>query len=552
MKNIYKILTVVLGLILLTNCTERFDSLNTNPNGALSSEADPKYQFLYSVSRSNLYANQWQVSDQMTVAHFCEYAANDGLSASDYSIDARYIQGIWDLSYVALSNLNSIIRSYENDPLHVNVVNMSKIWRCWLMLRLTDYLGDIPYTEAAGADAKNPVYDTQKTIYYTMFTELADAQAKLNAGADKLGSYDLVFKGDVAKWRKLANSLRLRMAIRIYKADLAKAKTEAAAAIAAGVMTSRDDDALISMGDASVETSSQNPIYYHRNSGVIHMSTAYYRLVENLGGQSWPTAADQANNANITNAIVNASIHPTKVDPRAPIHFEPSGVVETVTTQALKGNWAGTDPGNVSSGVGAQMVTGQYVNDYAKIGEWFYKTPNRGVPVLEYSEVCFLQALAAELGIFTSGNAQSFYEAGITENMKKFGIPDAKISAYLNSTDANYYGTTVKYSNTTGSTNTALDKILTQKWISHFEEGSFEAWADHRLFHKPTLMPFANVSSSAFTMSASDKSNNAPNAYIKRGYYPSTEQTTNETNLNEAISRMGSNGIQNNVWWDVD
>jgi hypothetical protein len=552
MKNIYKIITAVLGIILLTNCTDRFESLNTNPNSALPGAADPKYQFLFSVSRSNLYANQWQVGDQMTIAHFCEYAANDGLSSSDYSIDARYIQGIWDLSYTALANFNSIIRNYENDPLHVNVVNMSKIWRCWMMLRLTDYLGDIPYTEAANAEATNPVYDTQRTIYYTMFDELAEAQAALNASADKLGTYDLVYKGDVTKWKKLANSLRLRMAVRISKVDVAKARTEAAAAIAAGVMTSRDDDALIAMGDASTETNSQNAIYYHRNSGVIHMSTAYYRIVVNLGGQNWPTSSDQTANTNITNYIVNAAIHPAKVDPRAPIHFEPAGVIERVTTQSLNGNWAGTDPGNVSSAVGAQMVTGQYVNDYAKIGEWFYKNPNRGVPVLEYSEVCFLQAIALETGIITTGTARTFYEAGITANMKKFGIPDAKITAYLNSTDANYYGTTVKYDHTAGTANTAMDKILTQKWISHFEEGSFEAWSDHRLFHKPTLMPFAHVSSSVFTMSPSDQTGNTPNAYIKRGYYPSTEQTTNGTNLNEAITRMGSNSIQNNVWWDVN
>ncbi|MDR3286211.1 MAG: SusD/RagB family nutrient-binding outer membrane lipoprotein [Prevotellaceae bacterium] len=553
MKNIFKSILAIFGLILfITSCTDSFVNINTNPNGALPGSADPKFQFLYSVSRSHLYSNQWQVSDQMSVSHFCEYAANDALSSSDYSIDARYIQGIWDISYTALSNLNSIIRGYENDPLHVNVVNMSKIWRCWMMLRLTDYLGDIPYTEAANAEATNPVYDEQKTIYYTMFEELADAQSKLDATADNLGKYDLVYSGNVEKWKKLANSLRLRMAVRISKVDLAKAKTEAAAAVSAGIMTSRDDDALITMGDASSETASQNPIYYHRNSGVIHMSTAYYRIVENLGGQDWATAADQAANANITNQIINAAFHPAKVDPRAPIHFEPSGTKESVTTASLDKNWAGTEPGNVSSGVGAAMITGQFVNDYAKIGEWFYRVPDRGVPVLEYSEVCFLQALAIETSVLTSGSAQTFYEAGITANMLKFGIPASKIADYLVSEDANYYGTTVKYNHTAGTTNTALDKILTQKWISHFVEGSFEAWADHRLFHKPTLMPFAHVSSSVFTMNTTDQSNNTPNAYIKRGYYPSTEQTSNAENLNAAIARMGSNSIQNNVWWDVD
>jgi hypothetical protein len=552
MKKILNSILIILGIITFAGCTDNFVSLNINPNSSRPEVADPKFQFLYSVNRSNLYSNRWQENDQMTVCHFSEYAANDGLSASDYSMDNRYIQGIWDLTYVALANFNAIIRSYENDPLHVNVVNMSKIWKCWLMLRLTDYLGDIPYSEAGNAAGTNPKYDLQKDIYYSMFTELVDAQSKLDADADKLGSYDLIYGGDIAKWKKFANSLRLRMAMRIAKVDNAKAKTEAANAIAAGVMASRNDDALIAMGSSSVETSSQNPIYYHRNSSVIHMSTAYYRIVENLGGQNWPDASDQSANSNITDYILNAEHHPAKVDPRSPIHFEPSGTKETVTTDTLNKNWAGTNPGNVSSAVGAAMMTGQFVNDYAQIGEWFYKNPERGVPVMEYSEVCFLQAIAIQTGILTSGDAQNLYEEGITANMQKFGIPADKITAYLNSEDANYYGTSVKYSHTAGTANTVLDKIVTQKWIAHFVEGSFEAWADHRLYHKPTLMPFANVSSSVFTMNPDDRANNTPNAYIKRGYYPATEQTFNAENYKTAVDRMGSNSIQNNLWWDID
>lgn len=98
-----------------------------------------------------------------------------------------------------------------------------------------------------------------------------------------------------------------------------------------------------------------------------------------------------------------------------------------------------------------------------------------------------------------------------------------------------------------------MDKILTQKYIAQFQECSFETWADHRQFHKPTLMPFANVSSSVFNMNPSDQANNTPNAYIKRIYYPSSEYTVNETNVKEAEKRMGgSNSIQNNLWWDVN
>lgn len=555
MNKIYKSLLIIIGTIVsAAGCTSYFDGMNTDPNNPRPEAVDPKHMFIYAQSRSMLYANQWQVGDQMTVSHFCEYAANDPLSASDYNIDSRYIQGIWDLTYISLSNFNSIIRNNESIPDQVNVVQMSRIWKVWLMLRLTDYLGDIPYSQAANAEASSPKYDTQKDIYYKMFEELKGAASKLNPSLPSIKTYDLAYDGDVAKWKKFANSLRLRMALRIADVDLTKAKQEAALAVADGLMTESKDGAFVRMGSTSSEISSQNPIYYHRKQSVIHMSSAYYRLVNNLGGIPWPTAADQIKNPNITDSILKAKIHPLTVDPRAVIHFEPSGVTEKVATASLQLNWNGTDPGNVSSAVGASMINGQKQADFAKIGEFYYKSPDRSYPVMKYSEVCFLQAIAVERGILTSAgtDVKTLYEAGVKDNMTELGIPVDMVTRYLASTDKNDYGTSPSYDDNTGTCNTPMDKILTQKWLSHFAEGSFEAWADHRQYHKPTLMPFANVNGSAFQMDAAAQRDNTPKAYVKRGYYPSSEEKVNKANLDEAIARMGSNSIQNNVWWDVE
>ncbi len=550
MKKIYKsIFAFACSALLLSSCTSYFDGMNNDPNNPLPG-IDPKFQFTYAQNRSITTGNLWQNCDQMTICHFAEFAANDALSASDYSMDSRFVQDYWDLTYRSLANFNSIIRENENNPVNVNVVQMSRIWRTWLMLRLSDYLGDIPFSEAANAEASLPKYDTQKDIYYLAFEELKDAASKLDAAAVTIGSYDLAFAGKVDKWRKFANSMRLRMALRIVDVDLEKAKAEAQSAIADGVMTSAEDGAFLAQGSESAAATSKNPINYYAKNGVVHMSSAYYRIVENFGGIDWPTEDDQKANSNITTHIINAKIHPAKVDPRGPIHFEPSGVIEAAATADLDANWNGTDPGNITSAVGAVMINGQNQRDFAKIGEYFYKRPDRSFPIMKYSEVCFLQAIAVEKGIIT-GDAKAFYEAGVTDNMAEFGIPASVISKYLASTDANIYGTTPNYTDNAGTCNTALDKILTQKWLSHFVEGSWEAWADHRQYHKPTLMPFEHVSSSVFNMDPADKANNTPNAYIKRGYYPSSEETVNKANLDEAIARMGSNSIQNNIWWDV-
>ncbi len=550
MNKILKSIISIVGVsMVFMGCTGDFDNMNTDPNNPTPGSVDPKFQLIFIQGRGIPYANQWQEIDQLMISTLCEYSANDALSASDYSIDSRYVDDLWNLSYTVLTNANSLIRANEDKPIYNNIVQMARIWKAYVMLRLTNCIGDIPYSEAAN-DIDQPKYDTQKDIYYTIFEELKDAVSKLDeSAANNVKSYDLIYGGDAAKWKKFANSIRLRMAVRISNVDAGKAKTEAEAAITAGVFAGDDDAAYLTQGE---DKFSQNPIYYHMKSAVIHMSTAYKRLVMDIGGQAWPTAADRANNSNITEVIVNAKNAPAKVDPRAPIQFEPAGMVDDPQDPAMKGNWDGTDPGHVTSAVNAPMDNGQFVNNFAKIGPWYYGTIDRKYQLFKYSELCFLKAIAIERGLI-SGDAKTAYEAGVRSNMIEFAIPETVITSYLASTSPNYYGTTAKYDDTAGDCNTHLDKILTQKYIAQFQECSFETWADHRQFHKPTLMPFASVSSSVFTMNPSDKANNTPNAYAKRLYYPSSEYTVNEANVKEAESRMGgSNSIQNNVWWDVD
>lgn len=469
MNKLFKTIISIVGISMaFAGCTGDFDNMNTDPNNPTPGSVDPKFQLIFIQGRGIPYANQWQQIDQLMISTLCEYSANDGLSASDYNIDSRYIDDLWNLSYTVLTNANSLISANEDKPIYNNVVQMARIWKAYVMLRLTNCIGDVPYSEAA---------------------------------------------------------------------------------ITAGVFAGEDDAAYMKQGE---DKFSQNPIYYHKGSAVMHMSTAYKRLVTGIGGQAWPTAADRVSNANITEAIIAAKNAPATVDPRAPIQFEPAGMIDDPQDPAMKGNWDGTDPGHVTSAVGAAMDNGQFVSNFAKIGPWYYGTIDRKYQLFKYSELCFLKAIAIERGLI-AGNAKDAYEAGVRSNMAEFDIPEAVITDYLASTAPNYYGTTAKYDDTTGDCNTHMDKILTQKYIAQFQECSFETWADHRQFHKPTLMPFASVSSSVFTMNPADQANNTPNAYVKRIYYPSSEYTVNAANVKEAESRMGgTNSIQNNVWWDVD
>lgn len=557
MKKIFNAMFAAAAVLLLMNsCTGKFEQMNISPNSPESSTADPKMEFQYAVNNSICVTSAYQSAELICFTEFCEYDANTTQAKADYDIAGT--GDLWSKGFTILKELNNVIRVSGEDPQYTNLVQMAKIWKVWVMQRTTDIYGDIPYSEAAADDAHAPKYDTQEEVYNLMFQELTEAAAALDASKPNVvGDYDLIYQGDANKWKKFANSLRLRMACRIADVAPTKAATEAAAAIAAGVMTSNDDSAYMVRGGESNANTSWNPIYYGRTSthSACHMSLAYERLVTGLGGIEWPTAADREANKQITAESVNAVVHPAMVDPRAPIHFQPAGTL-SISDKAYEGHWRGSEPGHSSnkclSGEFIGLPAGQTDNcqNYSNISLYYRSSPEIPWTIMKYSEVCLLKAIAGARKL-ASVNAQQAYEDGIRADLTVFGVPAATINAYIASTEPNYYGTTVLYTDNSGNCNTALDKILTQKYIAGFFEGAYETWSDHRQYHKPTLIPFANVCAN-FVRSQAAYENNTSDAYILRFYYPTSEYNTNEENVREAVKRLGADTIQKRVWWDVD
>lgn len=557
MKKIFNAIFATAAVLLLMNsCTGQFEQMNVSPNSPESSTADPNMEFQYALSRSICYRNTYQSAELICFTEFCEYDANTTQAKADYDIAGT--GDLWSNGYTCLKELNNIIRICGDNAQYSNLVQMCKIWRCWVMLRTTDIYGDIPYSEAAADDARIPKYDTQQEIYTLMFQELKDAAKALDPSKTNfVGAYDLIYQGDAAKWKMFANSLRLRMACRILRVAPSQAAAEAASAISDGLMTSNADGAYMTMGSASNSDYTWNPIYYGRTSthSACHMSLAYERLVTGLGGIEWPTAEDQAENKQLTDASINAKKHPEMVDPRAPIHFQPAGTL-SISDAQYSGWWRGSEPGHSSN----KCLSGEFIGlapgvvdncqNYSNMSLYYRSDPEIPWTIMKYSEVCFLKAIAGANKL-ASVDAQKAYEDGIKADMETFGIPADVIDSYIHSDEPNYYGTTVDYTDNSGECNTAMDKIITQKYIAGFFEGAYEAWSDHREYHKPTLIPFANVCAN-FERSDAAYDNNTSDAYILRFYYPTSEYNTNEENVRAAVARLGEDTIQKRVWWDVD
>jgi hypothetical protein len=315
---------------------------------------------------------------------------------------------------------------------------VGRILKSYTFSVMTDAMGDIPYSQALKGDTVlAPAYDTQQAIYNGLFADLAQANSEIDLPGVGFASGDLMYDGDMDRWRRFANSLRLRLAMHLANVDPAKAQTEAAAAVAAGVFTSNGDNASLMYLPTSPN---RNPIYNDaRGRDDYGMSKTF---VDSL--TSWN-------------------------DPRLPIfaQINPEGTGYRGLPNGL----------NDGSTIGDTLNQLKYIS---RIGAFWRETPNAPMDLLTYSEVLFLQAEAAERG-WIAGNAAQLYQDAITESMRQYGVIPADITTYLADSRVTYVP---------GAT--GLQQIAYQKWASMFMQG-MESWTEWRRTQVPTLVAGCNA-----------------------------------------------------------
>ncbi len=290
---------------------------------------------------------------------------------------------------------------------------------------LVDTFGNVPYTQAL--DLENypqPVYDDAKTIYKDLISRLTSDVSNLSSSAESFGSADLVYGGDVVKWKKFANTLRLRLAVNIYDAEPTYGKAQVEAAVTAGVIMNASDNANFKYLSTQPNT---NPLYVDLVASGRHDFVPANTLVNKMN---------------------------TLADPRREKYF----------TLASNGTYKGG-----TYGTGNSYSSNSHVS--ATIED-----PTLPGTLLDYTEVEFLLAEAVEKGATISGTAESHYNAGITASMQNWGVAAADITTYLARTDVAY----------TTAAGTYKQKIGEQAWIALYNRG-FEAWTSYRRLDFPVL-----------------------------------------------------------------
>lgn len=525
--------------------TDKSKANSIDPNAQLTTAELQTYGDLGMVEiyRNYLYAFTQQLMG-------CWNTTNYG---GRHTVDNNEMGRIWTSFYPkAIKNLTDAIHRSAEDGNRKNINAILRIYRVYMMSVITDIYGDAPYSEAGQGYLKeiyNPKYDTQEDIYNDFFTELKDAASALDAANDRITG-DVIYNGDVAKWIKLANSLRLRYAMRISDVapEMAQKEFEDALASEGGVLTSGSDDALIKYMDISFSFGQDSYTDYRGNA-----------LSQLLFGN------DPANNPSYLCSTFFNQLYNTK-DPRTFMiaRFYYDGLMSQTSpdnridlTDEITGKGIAMNPcqpGAFSYDPWPQGYDSDMMKEIAKtnpsvettmaretepkLANNFLRGDNPGV-VMTCAEVNLLLAEASLKKWNTGGTVEGFYSKGVRAAMDfladNYGydrISDNDFNAYIAD---NGIGHTEQQ---------AKAAINTQAWILHFTNPA-ECWANVRRSGYPRLKSPAEYGFGQYLTGGKD--------IPVRLCYPTLESSYNKPGYDEALKRMGGKDSWNtHVWWDVE
>ncbi|MES2734016.1 MAG: SusD/RagB family nutrient-binding outer membrane lipoprotein [Bacteroidota bacterium] len=502
-------LAVVLGA-----CTKDFEKINIDPNRPVQvpldfllgqtqlqiagSANDPGYKtwrgnFIYAAT----------ISQQMA-------SANSFYAGDKYLYDANNSGAYFVDSYAnAIKNLVNLIDQAKKDPKNVNILSVARILKAFQTHLITDLYGDVPYSEAGlGYLQQNfsPKYDLQKDIYADMLKELDEAGKALTTSAAFPPTADFVYGGDLNKWKKFANSLMLRLAMRMQKADPATAQTWIKKAIDGGVMESNDDSFAIKHTAGAI---------YSNNSNSFTLGTfAGSRNVNALDNILWSkTLIDLMKSRNDPRLNIIASVADGDMAP-AKQKGLPNGYDNSTGTPHSLATFG--DPN---------------LKNYSRPSPLMIDANDPNI-FLAYAETRFLTAEAIER-TWVAGVAASEYQKGQEAALAILQLYDplATITNTAAYTAANPYPIA-------GTLADKLTQIHSEMFILTASTLNFyEGFANYRRTGIPNLVP------------VNYPGNQTGGQIPRRLRYPQTEAAVNP-NYTIANDRQGGDSFLSKVWWD--
>jgi hypothetical protein len=523
----------IIPFVAVHSCTDNFEEFNTDKTQMMA--VGPK-QLAAMFSRVQFQYCSWLSTDNYsrmssTVAnHFSGYTACGIFNQEQNIMNTGWHNTGFNSQYTGAYPVVQSIMDVSRDK-DVLAFNVALIWKVMIFHRITDIWGPVPYTEAGSGKEIVP-YESQRDVYYKMFDDLnaaitaLKAELQKNPNANVFGIGDMIYKGDVNKWLKLANTLRLRLAIRISNVDGTKAKLEAEAAAAGPLMEEITDDAKV---DVSKWGSGGN--------GMPRMES-FFQDVMSTSMESYMVGYN---------------------DPRITEYWSPVVADATMNAAGYPVEFKDNVGGYHGMTRGYEPILVNYLRAHSKYGPRFRDGNQLVTPIniINSAETWFLKAEGAWRGWnMGSGTAQSFYEKGIETSIKQWrgaAFPQSDINNYINSmalpiapNNHPYYdppvsSIPVKFS---ADRQVQYEQIITQKWLALFPV-SFEAWAEYRRTRLPKLYPKK--------YSANANVDPLKGQIVTRLPFTNNEVATQPEQIRLATQMLGGPDLETtSLWWDVN
>lgn len=520
------------------SCTKNFESINTDPNRSSPATFDANFflsnsQQAYKESIAGysgpiLFQSGWVQILSSTSSGGVNYYSNMDKYVPSSNTN-NYANNSWGSCYRAASLGSEIGKILGGDASKANVVAIGTIMKVLSLHYATDTYGDLPYSQALQGETglSLPVYDKQQDVYKGLLSDLEGAIAKLDPAKIKPSADIFSTAGDIAKWKRFGNSLMLRIAMRLTKADAATAKAWAEKAYAGGAMSSVGDDVSL--------RGSQATGYSNPNSRSLATAGDYYQvrwsktLMDFLMSTNDPriSAIAEVPQAGLAanNNIGLAGDNTAAIQMGMPNGFDFDGGATDITK-------APGYPGGTGTG-GDLTPIGKYSRPRTSV----YTDLNNPVSIITYAESELLFAEAAARGWNVGPSAAVHYANGVSAGIQ--ALTSINVNATISAATANAYAAANPLN--TSSLDASLKMINEQYWATTGTLMNFsEAWSNWRRSGFPVLTPVVYVG------------NFSGGVIPRRQIYPTGEVGVNEANYNIGVTGLSpaSDAWASRVWWD--
>ncbi|RAV99910.1 SusD/RagB family nutrient-binding outer membrane lipoprotein [Pseudochryseolinea flava] len=531
MKKTLKYASVLAAALVVSSCTKDFEEINTNNNAPSNEQAAPDYLLTNAIESLTDRVHEIFLGHEMGSGWVQHMAKVQYTDEDRYQFRPGTVNTTWN-SFYAASGMDVVTIYKLGEKLqHDNYKGVALVLKAYIISVLTDLHGDIPYEEAFKGDVVDggilsPTYNTQEEVYRDIIAKLKEANTLLSADGKEIGG-DLLFGNDIDMWKKFANSLRLRLLLRMSDRDPGFVTTEMTEIVStpATYPIFESHDALYEADDEVYADNTPDDMAYLKYLGSAPNNNPIH--------ENRKTRDDHRVSENFIDLLKDLG------DYRIMAFALPAGT----------GQFVGLPNGLTSAKAAA--FNGGGLKNTSKIGAYFSAAEAPGM-LMSFAELQFILAEAAKRNFIPGGDAaaESYYIQGFVASYNQFREPlQEEFDAHAGSSygglaipadytvDAEIFGHLTENAIVIYDPAKALEQIATQKYVAMFDQG-LQAWFEWRRVDFPVLTP------------AQDGLNGGK--IPVRVPYPLDEQSKNPSNYAAAVQHNGADNLNTRVWWDVD